>query len=72
MGGRSGGVSRLVAGPEVAKNIRSTPMPAATSMADHVNMLNCGTAWSGPSRTRPRRLSATTTTKTTTTPAVST
>ena len=45
-------------------------MPAAKSIAVHVNMLNCGRAWSGPMRTLPPRLAATMITKPITTVAV--
>ena len=62
----------FVAGPEMPKNIRSTPMPAANSIAAQVKRLYFGTEWSGPIRVRPTRESATSSTKTTTIAAVRT
>lgn len=65
-----GGAKYWLTGSETEKNMRSTPMPAAKSIAVHVNMLNCGRAWSGPMRTLPPRLAATMITKPITTVAV--
>ena len=70
--GTSGGVRMFVAGPAMEKNIKSTPMPAANSIAAQVKRLNLGLEWSGPSFVRPRRVNATMSTKTTTMPAVAT
>ena len=71
-GSLSGGVRTFVAGPEMAKNIRSTPMPAANSIDAQVKRLNCGREWSGPKRISPNLLNATVSTKMTMSAAVRT
>ena len=50
--------------------MRSTPIPAANSMAVHVNRLNWGFAWSGPILMVPCLLAATRITNTITRAAV--
>ena len=59
-----------VTGSATAKNIRSTPMPAAKSIADQEKRRNCGREWSGPKRMLPDFEKATTRTKITATVAV--
>ena len=67
-----GGSKYIVTGSATAKNIRSTPMPAANNIEAHENVLNFGREWSGPSRMRPALEKATVSTKTTVMVAVRT
>src|SRR5699024_4694701 len=64
--GTSGGVSTFVAGPEMPKNIRSTPMPAANSIAAQVKRVYLGREWSGPIFVPPPLADARVSTNTTT------
>ena len=49
----TGGAMYMVTGSATAKNIRSTPMPAAKSMDTQEKVLNLGREWSGPKRILP-------------------